>query len=234
MLNTAVENGITLELRAGRGALAEERSARIGDPKARESQSLLSQWHGNPRAGWEATGTAGLSKWRGANAIWASPGASSWLTRTASGARFPGRNGQMFQLPLSHFTVDGCGLPDSVNSFLTIPLVTGGRAPELRQGWGWGFLTSIARCAPHDPAGLCTHTNPKRWCLPGKLLPVGICKSKESPFFPKACTCPSQMGHFPGGSERGPGGCIAIQTASCRNCQIRLMRVGVRSLVKAC
>lgn len=80
MLNTAVENGITLKLGKGEGMEGSPggaRGARMGDPEASQSQRLLSQWHGNPTADWEATGTAGLSQWRAANAIWAAavPGA---------------------------------------------------------------------------------------------------------------------------------------------------------------
>lgn len=175
--------------------------------------------HGHRRAERMESSKRHLGR-RGAGSAAVSPGASSWPTRTASGARAPGRNRQMFQLLLSHLTVDGRGVPDSVNGFLTIPLGTGGRAPELREGRGWGFHTGIARCAPR---GGCRHsprtdpnTNPKRQRLPGKLLPVRICNSEESPSFPEVAASlhvSFTAGAFPAGSEAGPGGRIAIQTA---------------------
>lgn len=75
----------------------------------------------------------------------------------------------MFQLLLSHFAVDGRGVPDSANGFLTIPLGTGGRAPELREGRGWGFHTG-SLC----PAGR-LHTQPQNRPKhkPLKTVPAG-------------------------------------------------------------
>lgn len=175
-----------------------------------------------------------------------SRGASSWLTRTASGARVPGRNGQMLQLLLSHCAVDGRGVPDSLNRFLTIPLVTGGRAPSGcgrdRAGGAAPASLCVSRTAPEPPLGpslggrVQTQTQKDCPCLGRFCLYRSATARKAHPFpnWQRRCTCPSQMGHFPAGSEPGPGGCIAIQTASCRNCQSQVMRVGVRSLVKAC
>lgn len=77
MLNSAVENGITPKLGEGEGtegSPGRARGARMGDPKGNKSQRPLSQWHGNPRADREATGTSGLSEGRAANAIWAAAG----------------------------------------------------------------------------------------------------------------------------------------------------------------
>lgn len=99
----------------------------------------------------------------------------------------------MLELLLSHFAVDGCGVPDSVNRFLTIPLLNGGRAPSGCGRDRAGGCTSIALCALHGAGAPArpgpwregADTNPKRQSMPGKLLPVSICNSEKSPSIPK-------------------------------------------------
>lgn len=113
MLNIAVENGITLELGKGEdteGRPGRARGARMGGSRGEpESEAAVTvAWkphsrvggHGHRRAEGVESSKRHLGR-RGAGSAAVSPGASSWLTRTASGARSPGRNGQMFQLLLS-------------------------------------------------------------------------------------------------------------------------------------
>lgn len=109
-------------------------------------------------------------------------------THSERSSRFPGRVGQMFQLLLSHFAVDGRGVPDSVNRFLTILLVTGGRGPS----WGLGVPhqhRSLRPARPRSPRsasrGGRTHKPQKTAPAWEKLLPVSIGSSEKSPSLPK-------------------------------------------------
>lgn len=101
-----------------------------------------------------------------------------------------GRNGQMLQLMLSHFTFDGRGVPNLVNCFLTIPLVTGGKTPaDCKRDRAGHLITALLLCAlqsPQEPErqalgslGWCKD-KAKRQSLPGKLVPVSICNSEKS------------------------------------------------------
>lgn len=123
------------------------------------------------------------------------------VARPLPGAIFPGathrerhcylgRNGQMLQLMLSHFTFDGHGVPNLVNCFLTIPLVTGGKTPaDCKRDRAGHLITALLLCAlqsPQEPErqaqgslGWCKD-KAKRQSLPGKLVPVLICNSEKS------------------------------------------------------
>jgi len=164
---------------------------------------------------------------------------SSWLTRTASGARFPRRNGQMLQLMLSHFTFDGRGVPNFLNCFLTIPLVTGGKTPtDCERDRTGHLITAWLLCALQSPG------EPQRRAQPS----LGWCKHKAKKTVPAweayacidlpqreksvsyqdwqcCCMCPLQTGHFLTGSKCDSVGCITIQTVSCNNWQTQVMRV---------
>lgn len=164
---------------------------------------------------------------------------SSWLTRTASGTRFPRRNGQMLQLMLSHFTFDGRGVLNLANRFLTIPLVTGGKTPADCKRDGAGHLiTALLLCAPQSPREPQLRAQPSLgWCKhkPKKTVPaweayarIDLQRREKSVFsqnWQRRCTCPLQTGHFLTRSKPNSVGCITIQTVSCNNWQIQVMRV---------
>lgn len=72
----------------------------------------------------------------------------------------------MLQLMLSHFTFDGRGVPNSVNCFLTIPLVTGGKTPaDCKRDRAGHFITALLLCAPQSPQEPQLRAQPSLgWC----------------------------------------------------------------------
>lgn len=164
---------------------------------------------------------------------------SSRLTRTASGARFPRRNGQMLQLMLSHFTFDGRGVPNLVNRFLMIPLVTGGKTPtDCRRDRTGHLITASLLSAPQSPREPRLRAQPSSgWCkrktketVPAweAYVCIDLQWREKSIFYQnrqRRCTCPLQTGHFLTGSKPDSVGRVTIPTASCNNWQIRVLRV---------
>ena len=164
---------------------------------------------------------------------------SSWLTRTVSGARFPRRDGQMLQLMPSHFTFDGRGVPNLVNRFLTIPLVTGGKTPtDCKRDRTGRLIAALLLCAlqsPREPQlraqpslGWCKHKTKKTVPAWEAYACIDLRQREKSVSYQnwqRHCTCPLQTGHFLTRSKPNSVGCITIQTVSCNNWQTQVTRV---------
>lgn len=81
----------------------------------------------------------------------------------------------MLQLVLSHFTFDGRGVPNLVNRFLTIPLVTSGKTPaDCKRDRTGHLITASLLCALQSPR------EPQRRAQPS----LGWCKHKTEKTVP--------------------------------------------------
>lgn len=211
-----MENGITLKLgkgRARRGALAQQGEPGWGSQSEGESGAAV------PAARKALSrGRPGAERERSKRHLGrAGPGAPRPLRAHPPGC--PARRAAPFprdrraDVPAAAFSFR-CRWPRRSRLSESLPNDPPGdrrQSSRCRGRDGAGGSAPAPLPAPHGPAPgprRGENTNPTRQSLPGKLLPLPICKREKSPSFP---TCPSQMGHFQPDLKPGQAGALLFR-----------------------